>query len=255
MEAVIEAKNITKTYAIGNDNEQTVLKKIQIQVESGEFLSIMGASGSGKSTLLHTISGMDNPTSGKVLFQGKELSALSEKERANLRLHKMGFIFQHIHLLKNLNIFDNIILSTYFAKLKSRKTIDRNALELMTKTGIAEIAEHDMTQASGGQLQRVGICRALINDPDILFADEPTGALNSKAAHEIMELMADINSQGTTILLVTHDIKVAAKTERVLYMMDGKIVGEKRLGKYKRENEDEKQREEQLSKWLMERGF
>src|SRR5699024_11859383 len=106
----------------------------------------MGASGSGKSTLLHTISGMDNPTSGKVLFQGKELSALSEKERANLRLHKMGFIFQHIHLLKNLNIFDNIILSTYFAKLKSRKTIDRNALELMTKTGIAEIAEHDMTQ-------------------------------------------------------------------------------------------------------------
>src|SRR5699024_5004128 len=113
----------------------------------------------------------------------------------------------------------------------------------------------DMTQASGGQLQRVGICRALINDPDILFADEPTGALNSKAAHEIMELMADINSQGTTILLVTHDIKVAAKTERVLYMMDGKIVGEKRLGKYKRENEDEKQREERLSKWLMERGF
>ncbi|GIN59046.1 ABC transporter ATP-binding protein [Lederbergia ruris] len=252
MEFVIEAKNLSKTYSIGKDNKQTVLKDVNLQINKGEFVSIMGPSGSGKSTLLYTISGMDRMTTGSVVFQGKELSSLSEKELSSIRLHNMGFIFQHVHLLKNLNMFDNIILSAYLAKKRSHKKINEHALALMKQTGITEISKHDMTQVSGGQLQRVGICRALINNPDILFGDEPTGALNSKAASEIMELLTDINHAGTAILIVTHDVKVAAKTERVLYMYDGVMIGEKRLGKYAG---DDKQREERLSNWLMEMDF
>jgi putative ABC transport system ATP-binding protein len=167
----------------------------------------------------------------------------------------MGFIFQHMHLLKNLSVFDNIILSAYLAKKSSRKSLKERATELMRKAGVAELAGNDVTQASGGQLQRVAICRALINNPDVIFGDEPTGALNSKSAGEIMDMLADINSSGTTILLVTHDVKVAAKTDRVLFMHDGSIVAEQLLGKYRRENDDSKEREELLSAWLKKMGL
>ncbi len=125
----------------------------------------------------------------------------------------------------------------------------------MEKTGIAELAENDITQASGGQLQRAAICRALINNPDIIYGDEPTGALNSKSANEIMDILADINHSGTTILLVTHDVKVASKTERVIFMLDGEVTGEYQLGKYEKENSDDKGREEELSQWLLKMGF
>jgi len=252
---ILEAKKLSKTYIISKKNQQNVLKNVNLQIKEGEFVSVMGPSGSGKSTLLYNISGMDRMTEGSVIFNGQEISSLSEKELSRLRLNKMGFIFQQIHLLKNLSIFDNIILSAYLGKNNSRKKINKRAVELMEKTGIAELANNDITQASGGQLQRVGICRALINNPDIVFGDEPTGALNSKSAAEIMEILADINQSGTTILLVTHDIKVASKTERVIFMLDGNIVDEQRLGKYIKENNDIKAREEKLSKWLMKMGF
>ena len=232
MNTVLESKHLQKRYVLDKNNEQHVLKDVNLQIERDEFVSVMGPSGSGKSTLLYNISGMDKMTSGNVIFNDQELSALSEKELSNVRLNSMGFIFQHIHLLKNLSVFDNIILTAYLARNADRKTINQRAVELMEKTGISDIAEHDITQASGGQLQRVGICRALINAPDILFGDEPTGALNSKSSAEIMALLGEINRSGTTILLVTHDVKVAAKTERVLFMMDGRIVAEKRMGKY-----------------------
>jgi putative ABC transport system ATP-binding protein len=240
---------------VGKNNQQTILKNVSLQIKEGEFISVMGPSGSGKSTLLYNISGMDRMTSGSVNFNGQELSNLSEKELSKLRLRKMGFIFQQIHLLKNLSIFDNIIFSAYLANHTSRKLINQKAMELMQKAGIADLANNDITQASGGQLQRVAICRALINSPDIVFGDEPTGALNSKSACEILEILADINQSGTTILLVTHDVKVAAKTERILFMLDGTLVAEQRLGKYKRENNDIKEREENLSKWLLKMGF
>lgn len=250
---ILEAKGVNKTFVLGKENRYHALKNVNLQIETGEFISIMGPSGSGKSTLLYNISGMDRFSSGNVNFNGREISTLSEMELSRLRLLEMGFIFQHIHLLKNLSVFDNIILSGYAAKSSSRKKINKRAIELMEKTGIAELANHDITQASGGQLQRVGICRALINNPKIIFGDEPTGALNTRSAAEIMDIVAKINKNGTTILLVTHDVKVAAKTQRVLYMLDGKLVGEKRLGKMG-EN-DLKAREEILSRWLMEMNF
>lgn len=255
MKNIIETRELSKTYVVGKNNQQSILKNVSLQIREGEFISVMGPSGSGKSTLLYNISGMDRMTSGSVNFNGQELSTLSEKELSQLRLRKMGFIFQQIHLLKNLSIFDNVIFSAYLANHTSRNVINQRAMELMQKAGIADLANNDITQASGGQLQRVAICRALINRPDIVFGDEPTGALNSKSACEIMEILADINQAGTTILLVTHDVKVAAKTERVLFMLDGSLIAEQRLGKYCRENNNLKEREEKLSHWLLKMGL
>lgn len=252
---ILETKGLTKTFETGQGTPQMVLKDVHLKISKGEFVAIMGPSGSGKSTLLYTISGMDRMTSGSVVFKGQQISGLSEGKLAELRLHQMGFIFQQMHLLKNLTIRDNIILSAYRAKIVSRRTINNRAAELMKKTGISALAERDITQVSGGQLQRAAICRSIINEPDILFGDEPTGALNSKAASEIMEILIDINQAGTTILLATHDAKVAAQAERVLYMLDGSIVSEHRLGKFNRINGDLKEREEKLSAWLLKLGF
>jgi putative ABC transport system ATP-binding protein len=255
MDTLLESKQLYKAYTLGKNNQQTILKDVDLCIERGEFVSVMGPSGSGKSTLLYNISGMDRMTSGSVVFNGQELSTLSEKELAALRLNKMGFIFQHIHLLKNLSVFDNIVMTAYLARNRSRDLINQRATELMDQTGIAELADHSINQVSGGQLQRVGICRALINVPEMIFGDEPTGALNSKSATEIMTLLGDINQTGTTVLLVTHDVKVAAKTERVLFMLDGKIVAEYKQEKYDETRDDIKAREERLTTWLVEMGF
>jgi putative ABC transport system ATP-binding protein len=255
MTALLKSKDLSKTYKLGKGNELPVLKNVDLEIQKGEFISVMGPSGSGKSTLLYNMCGMDRMSSGSVLFEGRELAGLSEKELAAIRLTEMGFIFQHIHLLKNLTIFDNIILSGYLTNGKDRKQVDKRAHELMELTGIAHLARNAITQASGGQLQRVGICRALINEPDILFGDEPTGALDSKSAADIMELLRHINETGTTIMLVTHDIKVASHSERVLFMLDGRITAEKRLGKPVGDAEDARTREKDLTAWLIEQGL
>jgi len=255
MTALLESQQLCKSFVLGKDNEVTVLSDVDLTIEPGEFVSVMGPSGSGKSTLLYNISGMDRAKSGHVVFNGQDITALSEEELSKVRLTSMGFVFQHIHLLKNLSIFDNIVLSAYLAREESHDQINQRAETLMEQVGVAQLADNDITQASGGQLQRVGICRALINNPDILFGDEPTGALNSKAAGEIMDLLTEINKSGTTIMLVTHDVKVAAKTERVLFMLDGQIVAEKTLGKPSENGMESKEREERLSSWLSELGF
>ncbi len=255
MSTLLESKQLSKSFVIGTDNERRILKEVDLQIERGEFVAVMGPSGSGKSTLLYNISGMDRMTSGSVVFNGQELSTLPEEALASVRLTEMGFVFQHIHLLRNLSIFDNIVLPAYLANHQSRAAINQKAMALMEKAGISELAENDITQASGGQLQRVGICRALINEPEIVFGDEPTGALNSTAAAEIMELLRDINHSGTTVLLVTHDVKVAAKAERVLFMLDGEIAAEKQMGRYIGNGTESKAREESLSSWLLEMGF
>lgn len=253
MNNIVEAKKIIKEYTIAKGNTQQVLKGIDLSIQYGEFISIMGASGSGKSTLLHNISGMDKLTSGIVNFSGEMISNMSEEALSKLRLKNMGFIFQQSNLLKNLNIFDNIILSAYLNKEESRQIINERATRLMEKMNISEIKNKDITQVSGGQLQRASICRALINNPKILFGDEPTGALNSKLTNEVMDILIAINKLGTTIMLVTHDVKVAAKTERVLFMSDGMIVGEIKLGKFN--SNDLKERENKLISWLSELGF
>lgn len=255
MSVILEAKSLSKSVQVNGQQPQPILKDVDLQIKQGEFVTVMGPSGSGKSTLLYNISGMDRATGGEVQFQGKKLTALSEKELSKLRLSSMGFIFQHIHLLKNLNILDNIVLSGFMAKKMPREQVKKRAAELMERVGISSLIDHDITQASGGQLQRVAICRALINSPDILFGDEPTGALNSKSSNDILDILHEINESGTTIMVVTHDSKVAAKSERVLFMVDGSIVAEKHLGKYKRGSDQLSQREQELHTWLTAQGF
>lgn len=254
MANLIEVQNLNKEYTIGTDNVQQVLKNCSLSIQKGEFVSVMGASGSGKSTLLYNVSGMDKPTSGSVTFAGTSITSIPESELTKLRLERMGFIFQQNHFLKNLNILDNIVLPAYLNKKEDRKDINAYAKDLMKQTEILDLMEKDTTQASGGQLQRASICRALINHPEILFGDEPTGALNSSAANDVMRILQQIHMAGTTIMLVTHDPKIAAKTERILFMSDGMLVGELSLGRYTDEN-TLKERESKVSKWLLGQGF
>lgn len=242
--AVLDARGLTKTFD-GN----TVLRGLDLTILNGEFVAVMGPSGSGKSTLLYNVSGMDTMTSGQVTFDGEDLSELSQKELARLRLTTMGFIFQHVYLLKNLCLLDNVVLPAYLAGLGRREDLNDRALALMERTGVAELADRDVTEASGGQLQRVGICRALINRPRIVLGDEPTGALDSSAAAEIMDLLAELNAEGMTIMLVTHDARVAARTSRVVYMVDGQIVGDLQQGTYRGTGLD--QRHAELTEWLL----
>lgn len=230
MKKIMIGENIVKSFQVGHE-KQIVLDGVSIEINEGEFVSVMGPSGSGKSTLLYALSGMDDINGGKVSFDGKDLSLLSEKELADIRRTKMGFVFQQPILLKNLNILDNIILPAMRDNRKSAEKITEKARALMKKVGIAGLENRDITQVSGGQLQRAGICRALISNPEMIFGDEPTGALNSKTAQEMMDIISEINSEGTAVILVTHDAKVAARTERIMFMRDGKIVSEMRLEK------------------------
>ncbi|NOU64084.1 ATP-binding cassette domain-containing protein [Paenibacillus sp. LMG 31461] len=231
MKKLILGENIEKVYGLG-DERRKVLDGVSASINEGEFVSVMGPSGSGKSTLMFAMSGMDSIDGGKVTFDGRDLSALRENELANLRRTQMGFVFQQPTLMKNMNILDNIILPSMRDNRRNVKTITEQARTLMKKVGIADLEKRDITQASGGQLQRAGICRALMSNPQIIFGDEPTGALNQEAAQDIMNLFSEINAAGTAIMLVTHDAKIAAKTERIMFMCDGKIVSEMRLPKY-----------------------
>ncbi len=258
MNAVLEVNNLCKTYIV-NKAQNHVLRNISFSLEQGEFVSVMGPSGSGKSTLLYTVSGMDRLTAGEVIFDRQNLSGLSDKEMAEIRLQRMGFIFQQMVMLGNLSVYDNIILAGYQSlqhkgNTRTRSQVNEHADRLMRKLNIMDLAGHDITEVSGGQLQRACICRSLINEPKMLFADEPTGALNSQAAKEVLEELNRINREGTSIMMVTHDVKVAAQTDKVLYMLDGNIQGEFYLGKYNGEAEL-RERERRLNEWLMAMGW
>ncbi len=252
MKTILQATGLCKEYPIGKNQTQTILHNIDLSIEQGEFVVVMGTSGSGKSTLPYNISGMEQPTSGRVELLGRELTGLSEAALARLRLNNVGFVFQQSNLLRNLNLADNILLPAYRSDNDSRRAINRRGETLMKHLGIWELADKDITQASGGQLQRVAVCRALINNPDILFGDEPTGVLNSHATEEVMDILGEINASGTTILLVTHDPKVAARASRVLYMDDGCIVSELEIGTF---HNDDNTRTEKINHWLQEQGF
>jgi putative ABC transport system ATP-binding protein len=254
MKKIIVSENLVKSFGQG-DEKRNVLDGVSVEINEGEFVAIMGPSGSGKSTLLFALSGMDSVDSGKVIFDEVDLARLSDNQLADIRRTKMGFVFQQPTLLRNLNILDNIILPSMRNGSKNGVQVTEKAKVLMEKTDIAGLEIRDITQASGGQLQRVGICRALMSDPKIIFGDEPTGALNSTSANEIMALLAEIHRSGTTILLVTHDVRVAAKTERVLFIFDGKIAGEYRPGVYDETRDNLIAREESLTNWLAEMKF
>ena len=254
MAALLEVKDLCKTYVI-NKRQNNVLRNVNFTVEDGEMVAIMGPSGSGKSTLLYAVSGMDSATSGTILFNGKDITKLGGNELAALRLDERGFIFQQMYMMKNLTILDNIVLPAMESKKteESKKEKMKRGEELMRKLDIIEVADNDINEVSGGQLQRACICRSMINKPKVLFADEPTGALNRNASNEVMDELVKLNKEGTTLIMVTHDAKVAAKCSRVLYIVDGNIKGE-----YKSPtgtDVQEKERERMLNNWLLELGW
>ncbi len=254
MANILEVKDLCKTYVV-DKRQNNVLRNVSFSVQEGEMVAIMGPSGSGKSTLLYTVSGMDAATGGTVLFRGKDITKLGNSELASLRLDEMGFIFQQMYMMKNLTILDNIVLPAVQSKKtkESKKEKVRRAEELMRKMGIIEVADNDINEVSGGQLQRACICRSMINRPGVLFADEPTGALNRASSNEVMEELVRLNSEGATIMMVTHDAKVAAKCSRVLYIVDGNIKGEFRSAG--RREMTEKEAERNLNNWLMDLGW
>lgn len=230
--AILKTENLSKSYDTLSET-QLVLNAINLSIHQGEFVSVMGSSGSGKSTLMNCLSGINQVNDGIVYFQEQNLTQLSANELADLRRIKMGFVFQQATFLPYLNILDNIILPSTLRAQRTQEELLERAQQLMEKTGISNLAERSINQVSGGQLQRAGLCRALLHQPDIIFADEPTGALNSKAANEVMVIFQEINkTKNTTILLVTHDALIASMTERVLLMHDGQIREDISLGKY-----------------------
>ena len=253
----LKVSNLCKTYIV-NKRQNNVLRNVNLEIKSGEMVAVMGPSGSGKTTLLYTVSGMDEASAGKVDFFGKELTNLKANEMSDLRLQEMEFVFQQMYMLKNLSIYDNIILPAYQAshdhKTSSRHEIKERANMLMQKRGINDVADNAVTEVSGGQLQRACICRSLINQPKIIFADEPTGALNKQNSIDVMRELTNINAEGTSIMLVTHDMKVASQCERVLYIEDEDIRDEITLGKYQ-VTDDMRARERKLNDWLIKMGW
>ena len=250
---ILEVKDLCKTYIV-NKRQNNVLKNVNFKIGEGEMVAVMGPSGSGKSTLLYAVSGMDSLTAGEVNFCGRNIAGMGERELADLRLDEMGFIFQQMYMLKNLTILDNIILPATQSKKRheTRKETLHRGQDLMRRLNIIAIADNDINEVSGGQLQRACICRSMINNPKMIFADEPTGALNRTSSDEVMEELAKLNAEGTTIMLVTHDVKVAAKCTRVIYIVDGKIKGEYDLSNCSAQM---RERERALNNWLLELGW
>ena len=252
---ILEVKDLCKTYIV-NKRQNNVLKNVNFSIAEGEMVAVMGPSGSGKSTLLYTVSGMDSVTAGEVAFCGKNIAKMGEKELSDLRLDEMGFIFQQMYMLKNLTVLDNIILPACQSKknTENRKETVQRGQDLMRKLGIIDTADNDINEVSGGQLQRACICRSMINRPKMIFADEPTGALNRTSSDEVMNELTKLNSEGTTIMLVTHDVKVAARCTKVLYIVDGNIQVEYNLDRYSSASKL-RERERALNNWLMEMGW
>lgn len=239
MKKIIIGDHIIKSFGEG-DEKRHVLDGVSVEIYEGEFVAVMGPSGSGKSTLMFALSGTERVDGGKVMVDGRDLSMIRESELADIRRVKLGFVFQQPTMLKNLNILDNIILPAMRGNRKNAAKIREKARALMKRVDITELEKRDITQVSGGQLQRAGICRALMNSPRIIFGDEPTGALNSKSAQEIMDLFSEINAEGTAVMLVTHDATVAARTERIMFMRDGTIVSDLKLSKFDGTNMDDR---------------
>ena len=249
---VLETFGLSKTY-FTTQPPTPVLNGIDLDVRAGEFIAVMGASGSGKSTLLYSMSGMDAPTSGTVLFEGRDLIALTDTQKSRVRLTDMGFVFQQAYFLEGLSVRDNILLPALKAKPRERQAVEARVDALLKGFAIHELADHGISQVSGGQLQRAAICRALVTEPKIVFADEPTGALNTSAGEEVMDILGEVRKGGTSIVMVTHNPACAARADRVVYLRDGLVVDELAFGRWHRREHE--QRETALLHWLSARGF
>ena len=248
---LLKTENLSKTFSNGG-HQQHVLKNIDLEFYKGDFTVIMGASGAGKSTLLYALSGMDTPSLGKIIFGDKVISDLSQDGLAVFRREHCGFVFQQIYLIDGMSVMDNVLCAGLLVN-KDKKALAARAKELFSAVDISEDTQKKFpAQISGGEAQRVGIVRALINSPEILFADEPTGALNSKTGLDVLDTLTKFNEQGQSVVMVTHDMRSARRGNRILYLKDGAILGECDLGRY---SHADKTRHEKLSSFLQSMGW
>ncbi len=244
---LLSVKNVCKSFS-QNGTEIQILKSVNADIYEGDFTVIMGASGAGKSTLLYALSGMDSFTDGEVIFKGQSIGMLSENKMARLRAREFGFVFQQTHLVSNLTLFENVAAAGYAGKTGSIKEIRERAERLLSQMHADNAKDRLPSQVSGGEAQRAAIARAMINSPALIFADEPTGALNRKNSDSVLNLLTELNNNGQSILMVTHDVRAAVHGNRILYLEDGQILDELNLPVYSAD--DEKERAEKVNAWL-----
>lgn len=248
---IISARNLVKSFG-NSSTKQVIIDKLDLDIYANDFTIIMGSSGAGKSTLMYLLSGMDRATSGSIEFNDKDICKMNNDELAVFRRKNCGFVFQQIYLLDKMSLMDNVLTSGLLVS-NNKKEIVKRAKELFAGVNIPEITyKKNMNQISGGECQRAGIVRAAINNPTVIFADEPTGALNSKNSDSVLDVFTKLNNNGQSIIMVTHDKKSALRGNRVIYLKDGKIFGELSLKKYK---ENDKERIDVLDKFLKEMGW
>lgn len=250
-EKIINVKNLVKSFSNG-DRQQVIINKLDLDIYANDFTIIMGSSGAGKSTLMYLLSGMDKATSGSITFNNKDICKMNNDELAIFRRKNCGFVFQQIYLLDKMSLMDNVLTSGLLVS-NNKKEIIRKAKELFKKVNIPEITyKKNMNQVSGGECQRAGIVRAAINNPAVIFADEPTGALNSENSNAVLDVLTELNNDGQSIIMVTHDKKSALRGNRIIYLKDGKIFGELSLNKYEK---NDNERNEKLDNFLKEMGW
>lgn len=248
---IISVKNLVKSFNSG-DVKQTIINNLDLDIYRNDFTVIMGSSGAGKSTLMYLLSGMDRIDSGSIVFNGKDICKMNNDELAVFRRKNCGFVFQQIYMLDKMSLLDNVLVSGLLLS-KNKKEIVNRAKELFESVNISEVTyKKNMNQVSGGECQRAGIVRAAINNPSIIFADEPTGALNSENSNAVLDVLTSLNNKGQSIIMVTHDKKSALRANRIIYLKDGKIFGELLLDKYEK---NDSTRSEKLDQFLKEMGW
>lgn len=252
MDVILRTEKLCKTFS-NDGSQQHVIKNLDLEIQKDDFTVIMGSSGSGKSTLLYALSGMDQPTLGKVFFGKEDITSYNNDQLAVFRRKHCGFVFQSIYLLENMNVLDNIMTGALVARKNSPELVEK-VKQLLRSVGIEEnLWKKYPNQLSGGECQRVGIVRAIINEPQILFADEPTGSLNSASGQDVLDIFTGLHKNGQSIVMVTHDFKTALRGNRVIYLKDGKIEGEHRMADFGMD--DMKQRRASLQNFLDEMGW
>lgn len=244
---LLQGKELTKAFSTGGENT-LILNKVNVDIYENDFTVIMGASGAGKSTLLYSLSGMDSISSGEIIYKGETISNFSENQKAQIRAKEFGFVFQQTHLVSNLTLFENVAVAGYVGKIRTPKEVNEKAAALLTQMQLGSAKDRLPSQVSGGEAQRAAIARAIINNPGLIFADEPTGALNKSNTGEVLNLLTTLNAGGQSILMVTHDVRAALRGNRILYLEDGRILDELELPIYSASAA--KDRETKLISWL-----